>query len=115
MTSSIGVVFFSSIRRHTRCETVTGVQTCALPILSYGERGESGELWKEPGQTEANVKRLRHEEAEKAASVVGARFEALDLGDYPLRVDAGAVARLVDLILDFQPNVVLTHAEKDPF
>src|SRR5881409_4185503 len=25
--------FFSSRRRHTRCETVTGVQTCALPIL----------------------------------------------------------------------------------
>src|SRR5881409_2454043 len=24
--------FFSSRRRHTRCETVTGVQTCALPI-----------------------------------------------------------------------------------
>src|SRR5881409_2031771 len=27
--------FFSSRRRHTRCETVTGVQTCALPILRY--------------------------------------------------------------------------------
>src|SRR3546814_5554888 len=25
--------FFSSIRRHTRCALVTGVQTCALPIL----------------------------------------------------------------------------------
>src|SRR5881409_4306257 len=29
--------FFSSRRRHTRCETVTGVQTCALPI-STGPR-----------------------------------------------------------------------------
>src|SRR3546814_1537207 len=28
--------FFSSRRRHTRCALVTGVQTCALPIL--GER-----------------------------------------------------------------------------
>src|SRR3546814_6385017 len=26
--------FFSSIRRHTRCALVTGVQTCALPISS---------------------------------------------------------------------------------
>ena len=26
------IFFFSSRRRHTRCETVTGVQTCALPI-----------------------------------------------------------------------------------
>src|SRR3546814_8243749 len=26
--------FFSSRRRHTRCALVTGVQTCALPILT---------------------------------------------------------------------------------
>src|SRR3546814_1899971 len=28
--------FFSSRRRHTRCALVTGVQTCALPILKPG-------------------------------------------------------------------------------
>src|SRR3546814_15076343 len=28
--------FFSSRRRHTRCALVTGVQTCALPIFSFG-------------------------------------------------------------------------------
>src|SRR3546814_11230475 len=28
-------VFFSSRRRHTRCALVTGVQTCALPILAF--------------------------------------------------------------------------------
>src|SRR3546814_3282942 len=28
------VLFFSSRRRHTRCALVTGVQTCALPILA---------------------------------------------------------------------------------
>src|SRR3546814_9675219 len=28
--------FFSSRRRHTRCALVTGVQTCALPILAHG-------------------------------------------------------------------------------
>src|SRR3546814_10667855 len=27
------VFYFSSIRLHTRCALVTGVQTCALPIL----------------------------------------------------------------------------------
>src|SRR3546814_4631237 len=27
--------FFSSRRRHTRCALVTGVQTCALPILMF--------------------------------------------------------------------------------
>src|SRR3546814_7616763 len=28
-------LFFSSRRRHTRCALVTGVQTCALPILRF--------------------------------------------------------------------------------
>src|SRR3546814_5987755 len=30
---SFCLFFFSSRRRHTRCALVTGVQTCALPIL----------------------------------------------------------------------------------
>src|SRR3546814_11524625 len=30
------VFFFSRRRRHTRCALVTGVQTCALPILPAG-------------------------------------------------------------------------------
>src|SRR3546814_6963259 len=34
------MLFFSSRRRHTRCALVTGVQTCALPIL-LGEVGKS--------------------------------------------------------------------------
>src|SRR3546814_11286019 len=33
--------FFSSRRRHTRCALVTGVQTCALPILSSRMRSIS--------------------------------------------------------------------------
>src|SRR3546814_9675813 len=32
-------VFFSSRRRHTRCALVTGVQTCALPILCLARAG----------------------------------------------------------------------------
>ena len=43
--------------------------------LSYGERGESGELWKEPGQTVERVKEVRHAEAERAAAALGAEFE----------------------------------------
>src|SRR3546814_9544373 len=35
----IFVFFFSSRRRHTRCALVTGVQTCALPILYAVTRG----------------------------------------------------------------------------
>src|SRR3546814_19004903 len=32
------VFFFSSRRRHTICALVTGVQTCALPILDDSDR-----------------------------------------------------------------------------
>jgi 4-oxalomesaconate hydratase len=83
--------------------------------LSYGERGESGELWKEPNQTVENVKRIRHEQASKAAEIVGATFKCLDLGDYPLNVTDSAIEHLVELFRDMQPDIVLTHTPKDPF
>jgi 4-oxalomesaconate hydratase len=83
--------------------------------LSYGERGESGELWKEPGQTIENVKRIRHEQAVEAAAAVGATFRCLDLGDYPLNITDAAMTQLVDLFREEAPNLVLTHTPLDPF
>ena len=38
------VFFFSSRRRHTRYISVTGVQTCALPISMRDDHPESGLL-----------------------------------------------------------------------
>ena len=89
--------------------------TAEVVALSYGERGESGELWKEEGQTEDRVKQIRHAEAETAAAALGAGFRAFDLGDYPLVLDAAAVERLTDLIREVEPHVILTHAASDPF
>ena len=83
--------------------------------LSYGERGESGELWKEPNQTVENVKRVRHEQAAAAAGFVGASFQSFDLGDYPLNIDDAAMDRLVELFRELQPEIVLTHTPVDPF
>jgi 4-oxalomesaconate hydratase len=68
--------------------------------LSYGERGESGQLWKEPGQTIERVKEIRHGEAERAADALGASFESLDRGDR---------------IRDLAPDVLITHTDRDPF
>ncbi len=99
-----------AIARHT----ANGGEAVVV-ALSYGERGESGKLWQEPGQTEENVKRIRHDEAEKASTAVGARFEAFDLGDYPLIVERRHIDRLAELMRDFAPHVVLTHPEHDPF
>ena len=89
--------------------------SATVVALSYGERGESGELWKEPGQTVENVKRTRHEEAVAAAAAVGATFRCLDLGDYPLSISDVAVGQLVALLQELQPHVVLTHTPVDPF
>ncbi len=83
--------------------------------LSYGERGESGELWKEPNQTVDKVKRIRHEEAARAADILGATFQCFDLGDYPLQIDAQALERLTLLIRERAPEVIITHTERDPF
>ena len=83
--------------------------------LSYGERGESGELWKEAGQTEARVKEIRHGEALAAAAALGAEFRSFDLGDYPLVIDRAAVEALTELIRELEPQLILTHASRDPF
>lgn len=83
--------------------------------LSYGERGESGELWKEPDQSVENVKRIRQDEAHAAAETVGADFQCLDLGDYPLRMTDAAIEQLVAIFQDFQPTILLTHNPVDPF
>jgi 4-oxalomesaconate hydratase len=83
--------------------------------LSYGERGESGELWKQEGQTIEHVKQIRHGEAERAAAALGGEFECLDLGDYPLEVDRDALTLISDKIRDYAPDVLITHTDTDPF
>jgi 4-oxalomesaconate hydratase len=83
--------------------------------LSYGERGESGELWKEAGQTIERVKEIRHGEAERAAAALGAEFRCLDLGDYPLEIDGAALRLICDQIREFAPDVLITHTDTDPF
>jgi 4-oxalomesaconate hydratase len=83
--------------------------------LSYGERGESGELWKEPGQTVENVKQVRHGEAERAATALGASFRCLDFGDYPLEVAGRELDELVDVIREAAPDAIVTHTDTDPF
>lgn len=83
--------------------------------LSYGERGESGDLWKEPNQTIEQVKRIRHEEATRAADILGATFQCFDLGDYPLQITEQAMEQLTMLIRQLAPEVIITHTERDPF
>ena len=89
--------------------------TAEVIALSYGERGESGELWKQEGQTVENVKRIRHGEAERAAAHLGASFRCLDLGDYPLEIGRDELLAIADAIREFAPDVIVTHTDTDPF
>jgi len=95
--------------------TTSSGGTALVAALSYGERGESGNLWQEPNQTIENVKRIRHEQAEEAAAAVGAAFQCFDLGDYPLQISDEAMTRLVQLFREEEPDVVITHTPVDPF
>jgi 4-oxalomesaconate hydratase len=85
-----------------------GAQTLVV-CLSYGERGESGELWKE------NVKQIRHEQAQKAAEILGTPIQFLNWGDYPMLISEERIEQLTYLIGDYEPTTILTHSEKDPF
>jgi 4-oxalomesaconate hydratase len=89
--------------------------TAEVIALSYGERGESGELWKQEGQTVENVKKVRHAEAEAAAGHLGASFRSLDFGDYPLQIDGDRLLAIADAIREFAPDVLITHTDTDPF
>ena len=87
----------------------------SVVALSYGERGESGELWKQEGQTIQGVKEIRHGEAQRAASALGAGFHCLDLGDYPLEIGTAALLVITERIREFGPDVLITHTDTDPF
>jgi 4-oxalomesaconate hydratase len=95
--------------------TTSSGGTAQVLALTYGERGESGELWKEEGMTVERVKEARREEAEAAAAHLGASFESLDLGDYPLVVDKDGLNAIAAKIREFAPDVLLTHTDRDPF
>lgn len=83
--------------------------------LSYGERGESARLWKEPGITLDRVKQVRRDEAGKAAEILGGEITFLDAGDYPLTISDTLADGLVKEFRECQPEAVLTHALADPY
>lgn len=87
-----------------------------IVCLSFGERGESAKLWKQPDATLQGVKDARRKEAEAAAKVLRAHdIQFFDLGDYPLAVGPEAKERLVGVIRKVQPAFMLSHSRQDPY
>ena len=88
----------------------------SVVCLSFGERGESAKLWKQPGMTLDRVKDARRAEAEAAAKALGVHdLICVDLGDYPLALDRADKDALVKVIRDVQPRFMLSHSQYDPY
>jgi 4-oxalomesaconate hydratase len=87
----------------------------AVVCLSFGERGESARLWREPGMTLDAVKAARRAEARRAAEILGADTIFFDIGDYPMRIDDQVLFELTALYRKIRPEFVLTHSLHDPY
>jgi 4-oxalomesaconate hydratase len=84
--------------------------------LSFGERGESAKLWKQPDMTLEAVKAARKGEAERAAEALGVHdLISMDLGDYPLELARADKDAVVDVIRAVQPRFMLSHSQYDPY
>ena len=84
--------------------------------LSYGERGESGELWKEPGPDHgkrqahpprASQRRGRILSEPSSAALIWAIIRSM--------ISDAVMEQLVDLFREMEPHIVLTHTPLDPF
>ena len=88
---SRGAFWSSGPTRRTSCGGPPGAsgrrhvpgRKATVVALSYGERGEAGTFGRSPVRPWKTCKRIRHEQAVKAAEAIGAEFRCLDLGDYP--------------------------------
>ncbi|WP_422769006.1 PIG-L deacetylase family protein [Plantactinospora sp. WMMC1484] len=90
-------------------------QVVHVLCLTFGERGESPGLWKQPGMTLERVKEARRDEAGRAAAVLGAEIDFLDAGDYPLRATDDLHDRVTTTIRRVNPAVIITHPARDPY
>ncbi|EBS7634824.1 PIG-L family deacetylase [Salmonella enterica] len=87
-----------------------------IVCLSFGERGESAKLWRQPVMDMVTVKQAREQEARKAAEILGARnIKFMDVGDYPMRIKDDVLFALADIYREIKPEFVLTHSLKDPY
>lgn len=86
-----------------------------IVCLSFGERGESAEAWRQ-GMSLDEIKAVRRGEAEAAAATLGAAgIRFLDAGDYPLLETPELTDELVRIYREVAPRVVLTHPLEDPY
>src|SRR3546814_5964411 len=103
---------FSSVRRHTRCALVTGVQTCALPISAIAGVlvGRAYVARQSPVETELHTLRHRqlelndtqHAKIEAIERRFAVRKQALEL---ELRADNARLADAIEAEHGYGPQV----------
>lgn len=100
----------------TIAKYVKGGANVSLVVLSYGAKGESNDLWNVEGQTMENVKRIRKEELEEAASHLGVtNLEIWDFEDYHMQITEEHLNRMTAHIRKIQPHFIISHGPKDAF
>ena len=84
-------------------------------VLSCGVRGESNDLWKQPGQTAESVLTMRKAESMAAAKCLGITdLEFWDYQDYYMHLDDDdKIERMATIIRNFKPIHIITHGELD--
>ncbi|HYE11062.1 MAG TPA: PIG-L deacetylase family protein [Patescibacteria group bacterium] len=83
-------------------------------VLSFGVRGESNDLWKQPGATAESVKEIRKGETLAAAEILNIKnIEFWDLVDYPMVLNSELEERMVRKIRETQPDIIITHDRFD--
>lgn len=83
-----------------------GHQVCVC-LVANGNRGHKVI---EPEE----LRSIRHGEAARAAEILGARLYELDVADLEVNsYDESVVSRLVDIMRECKPDVILTHSPDD--
>ena len=78
--------------------------------LTHGETDESGLLYKErPDISVEEVRRIREKEAFACVEVMGAEGRMFGFGDGPLRMTPERMEMLAEEIVEFKPDILLTH------
>ena len=80
-----------------------------IVCLTYGERGEAEEAWRQDNMTIEKVKELKKKEITEAAKILGADIRLMDYDDNPLQFNRERFLELVDIVREVKPDIVLTH------
>ncbi len=114
MVFSAHAADFSSRAGGTIARLVDLGGTVQIYDMTFGERCESPELYArlEPPPLD-EIKKIRWQEMQRAATTLGAEIQCFDFGDSPLIIDAERRLQITNAIRAFKPDLVLSQWHND--